>query len=695
MGDEQIVISSGPTLSPETVLSRTFTSAFRGFHPAEVRQFLKQVSDEMAAGAGREVELRRALQEALHRAAHPDLDEDTVTTVLGEHAARLLASARETAASIAGAAQAQADAVRRDAELRVARMREEAEGLLARRMAEADAATATITQAAETAARAVADQARAEAEAVIEEAKQQGREMVAEARQLRERMLGDLTRRRRATQLQVEQLRAARDRLLAAYDVVRRTADEATSELRAAEPEARLAAEAVALRGDEPDGPAELLPAAELPPAELPAAELPAASPAPPRALAPAAARALPALPTLAAPPEDRPVPAVAAPRARAASLTAPAARPASQSRDQPVPVSALFRRMAEAPPPPPPAPERPPLRPQTAADALARPTPARPVRATLPPPPAAAASPAARRASPRPAAQSELATMENPAVSVEDPPPARTSGNGDHRRDGPDSSVDRLFARIRADRQPPPSEASVQPAPARSAVLDPIAGEQARVRRDDLLDNVEAGLTRALKRILQDEQNEVLDRLRRLGPSDPGAVLPDAGPQTAAYRDAALPWLQQAARAGIGFASDPVPGSEAEGAYPPREAQADELAAQLVGPLGDRLGRALDGADDESVAAESLRAAYRQWKVQQVEAGARHAVVVAFSAGAFAATPDAAALQWLVDDDGHCPDCDDNALAGPTPKGQPFPTGQLHPPAHPGCRCVLVPPPS
>jgi hypothetical protein len=38
----------------------------------------------------------------------------------------------------------------------------------------------------------------------------------------------------------------------------------------------------------------------------------------------------------------------------------------------------------------------------------------------------------------------------------------------------------------------------------------------------------------------------------------------------------------------------------------------------------------------------------------------------------------------------GKCPDCDDNALE-PTVKGSDFPTGQPHPPAHPGCRCLLV----
>ena len=47
--------------------------------------------------------------------------------------------------------------------------------------------------------------------------------------------------------------------------------------------------------------------------------------------------------------------------------------------------------------------------------------------------------------------------------------------------------------------------------------------------------------------------------------------------------------------------------------------------------------------------------------------------------------------LQWVPADPGRCPDCDDNALE-PTLKGKAFPTGQPHPPAHPGCRCIVVP---
>jgi hypothetical protein len=110
---------------------------------------------------------------------------------------------------------------------------------------------------------------------------------------------------------------------------------------------------------------------------------------------------------------------------------------------------------------------------------------------------------------------------------------------------------------------------------------------------------------------------------------------------------------------------------------------------------LRERLARAVgraDDGDDATVIEEHLRAVYRQWKVQQVEECARHGALTAFNVGAFAATPPVAALQWLVDDDGHCPDCDDNALAGPTAPGEAFPTGQAHPPAHAGCRCVLAP---
>jgi hypothetical protein len=298
---------------------------------------------------------------------------------------------------------------------------------------------------------------------------------------------------------------------------------------------------------------------------------------------------------------------------------------------------------------------------------------------------------------------------METPAVSVDEAPingngNGNGNGHGNGRTDKPVTKVDDLFARIRADRStvpsPPSPPSPPEPVPpaasagVESSHLDPISSEHALARRDELLDEVEAGLTRALKRVLQDEQNELLDRLRRLGSASPSAeaVLPGSDDQRAGYRAVAVRWMEQAARAGVRFASDTSPGAGAEKADPSVGALADDLATAVVGPLRGRVARILDDADDQMAAAESVRAVYRQWKVQHVEESARHHLLVAFNLGAFTTAADGAVLQWLVDDQGHCPDCDDNALAGPTVKGQAFPTGQLHPPAHPGCRCLLVP---
>ena len=581
--------------------------------------------------------LRRELQEATERAAHPVLDEATVTGILGEHAAKLLAGARETAASIMAEAQQRADAVVREGEAMIARMRADADGLLARRSTEAD-----------TVADSIRVEAQAEARAIVDRATQQGKEMVGEARAVRERMLADLNKRRRQAQLQIEQLRAARDRLLAAYDVVRRTVEEATGELEAAEPEARLAAEAVGRRAEEleSDPQSERLAPERLTPAERPPVE---------RSRTPVTAGAPGRLP---------------------------------ERRDVPAPTTALFRRLDEALPA---HPEPPRLRPQTVAGSVAGrlPSPAAAVTVSpeLPPAPPPPPPPPPPPVEP----VSELATSEVPVITVD--PPAGV--------------IDDLFARMRADHPEPdaPTEPAPEPetrgesapateAPAPARAIDVVIGERALEGRDELLENLEAGLARALKRVLGDEQNEVLDALRRLGPAATDGVLPAADAQLAGYRDAAVPWLQQAVRAGAGFVSDPEIAT-GEAAVPAVDAPARVLATELVDPLRGRLTRALAAgadADDPSVAAESLRSTYRQWKVQQVEEVARHHVLAAFSLGAFAAAPPTATLQWLVDDDGHCPDCDDNALAGPTPKGETFPTGQLHPPAHPGCRCLLVP---
>jgi hypothetical protein len=96
---------------------------------------------------------------------------------------------------------------------------------------------------------------------------------------------------------------------------------------------------------------------------------------------------------------------------------------------------------------------------------------------------------------------------------------------------------------------------------------------------------------------------------------------------------------------------------------------------------------------DEQLVLIEALGAVYRECKTQRIETLAGDHVAAAFSRGAYVGTPEGRKSRWLVEDlEGPCADCDDNVLAGGVVKGEEYPTGQVHPPAHPGCRCVLVP---
>src|SRR3954453_6931684 len=240
MADDRIVISSEPGVTPDEVARRSFPVVFRGFDQDQVRRYLKKVSDELVAARERERELRETLDEARSTLAHPELDEATLTAALGEETTRILRSAREAAADMRTKAEERGARMVQEADEQGARLRLEAENVLARRVEEADEAAANIRAAAEADARQVHDRVQAELEA----AKARGREMIAEAQAVRERIIGDLARRRRAAQIQIEQLLAGRDRLLDTYQSVRGTLDDITSELAQAEDQARVAAEA-------------------------------------------------------------------------------------------------------------------------------------------------------------------------------------------------------------------------------------------------------------------------------------------------------------------------------------------------------------------------------------------------------------------------------------------------------------------
>jgi hypothetical protein len=97
-------------------------------------------------------------------------------------------------------------------------------------------------------------------------------------------------------------------------------------------------------------------------------------------------------------------------------------------------------------------------------------------------------------------------------------------------------------------------------------------------------------------------------------------------------------------------------------------------------------------GGDGHDALAEALAPVYREARSPRLEAVVTDALSAAHAEAAWRAAPATAPLRWIAEDaGGPCSDCDDNVLAGPLPKGEVFPTGQLYPPAHSGCRCLVV----
>jgi DivIVA domain-containing protein len=267
-------------------------------------------------------------------------------------------------------------------------------------------------------------------------------------------------------------------------------------------------------------------------------------------------------------------------------------------------------------------------------------------------------------------------------------------------------SDVDSLFARIRAGQgeddaggESTRAEAAGSPAAtARDTAIDltelaeplPVVtsgrtAEEWRKRRAEVIDPLVPSLVKRSKRTAQDDQNALLDGVRRhKGRPTAAQVLPsdeDVQKKWGGVLRAALDTAYGAGRTAAG--GEPSAATDE---------LADEAAAAVVFPLRERLTAAIDSGDEDATGlVERIGARYREWKNQSLERALQDALSFAWSRGAYDASPDGAVLQWIPLAEGRCSDCDDNALE-PTIKGQSFPTGQPYPPAHPGCRCLLVP---
>ncbi len=188
----------GHGLDPEAVEEIDFAKVRRGYEPESVRTRLREAAEEIRRLNAQVGSLSDRITE-LEVTPPETLESRRVAEALGDEATRVLQSATD-------AAQVQI---------------ERAEAEHARIVGEAEAAAA----------------------AIAEEGRERGKNMVVEAQTVRERILSDLARKRHEHRVEVEQLRVTRDRLLEALGIFRQGLDGWIEELVQAEPRAAAAAQ--------------------------------------------------------------------------------------------------------------------------------------------------------------------------------------------------------------------------------------------------------------------------------------------------------------------------------------------------------------------------------------------------------------------------------------------------------------------
>jgi DivIVA domain-containing protein len=606
--------------SPDAVASASFSTTRRGYDQTEVRDLLRMVAAEMARLQEREKFLERELRSA-QRSTNPAvaLDEEVVTRMLGEEAARILQTAREAASQIKIRSEDAGARMLREATDEAQRLREEAEVEAARRRQDASA----------------------DAESELVMAKQQGREMVNEARAYRERVLSELARRRELARQQIEQLMHGRDRLLQAFERSRLVAVDVMAELTPL---------------GEPSEYVNLSPTTGPVPLMIPNQRAPRE-------------------------PIESPVPV---------TVEAPADPPAD------IEIDVVFEETVDT------------------GDAVDT-APADPV----PHDDAVDNTVVLMRE------MHEIHEHDERDDSRQAAPVVALFGNDDDNEtesadDGPHGSVDDLFARLRAARADAVVERAQQPEGADTdtdneqtvslTIVDPAVfqaspeaplveealDDTAFGQRDASLTPIIVACARKLKRVLADEQNEILHTLRRHEPVRTiDTILPWQTEQASRYAAAVLPDLDKAAL--IGAASiDQGSAKEHKGAVNragATKSAVEALTTTIVAPLRERLERAVAEAEgDNTELATTVRGIYREWKTQRIDEHLDNVARTAFGRGALAAVLPGTKVCWMVDPNGPaCPDAEDNALAGALPAGQQFPTGHDSAPAHEGCRCMLA----
>jgi len=665
--------------SPNAIAAATFSTVRRGFDPNEVRGLLRTVSGELTRLQDRERQLERevaALKQAQIAPTLP-LDEETLTSMLGEETARVIATAREAAMSIRTRAEEGATRLLREAAEEAATTRSQAELEAAKRLQEAQI----------------------EAQMHLEAARAQGRDMANEAREYRERVLADVGRRRELARMQLLQVNSGRERLMQAFE------------------RARLVAVDVLVEVDELGGEPE-----ELVNLALTTGPVPVMVPRPS-----VASSTLPALT-----PNPKPVDPAAKPSTAAAVTDAGPVRGETSSEQAEAGVSssvAMYNATDE---------DEDGVVPN--ADEVAT----HPDVATG----TDDVDEQAGTADTGIDADGEMSLLDNSTVdnstvdnstvdnstveevtveevTVEEHGPMASvvslfageldSRSADRTQSQSRVAVDQLFAKLKVAKaeeiardveQSVAAPTSIRQAPKKRSATEsshdagevPVGStgpEDVSVfeHRDELLAALTASVARKLKRVLADEQNEVLDVLRRKEPvCDLDTLVPLEPEHARSYAQVIHDDLYTAATGGAKF-SDP--------SGDPQRRIADagiintllaEVEEAVVQPLRERLYAAVAAQSSNDKLGQTVRGIYREWKTSVLDFAAADLAASAYARGVAAVLVPGTAVSWIISPaNPACGECSTNAAAGVVQFGDAFPTGDLSSPAHLGCRCLIV----
>ena len=625
--------------SPSAVAGASFPTTRRGFDQSEVRDFLRMVSAELSRLQERERFLERELadQQGAVSLVPGELDEERIAELLGEETARIIQAAREAATKLRNRAEETAQRLIRDATDDATRIREEAELEAAR----------------------VRQDAEADAENEILMAKQQGRDMVDEARAYRERVLADIARRRELAREQIEDLYHGRERLIQAFERARIAADDVLGDLEDAADEP---SEFVNLANS--TGPVPLVVQDDAPVVTLPTAtafyDQDRDDDVDPRVLRHPSMDAVDhGTPVVETRIVETPSVEVAEDAVVDSADTVVDETVVEPVVDEAVAEETIVEDVVEAP--------------TNVVQLFAK----------------------------TEAVETVDAAETIETIETVEPAP---------RASRPAPSTDDIFAKLRrASAEMVAKEASKEAAasakepkvpsvPVARSIAETVGTVSAFESRDEILVPLILTMGRKAKRVLADEQNQILDVLRGKKPVKTlDAIVGPKAEHTKRYVSALSASIKSAAVAGA--RSMQTSGSKASdrelGDLVAEQMKAIEetIVTSIVEPLRERLSRSISQSDDNVELSKLVRTLYREWKSQLVDEQIDDLAYAAYGRGALAGlTPDSKVC-WKYDPAGPaCPDAEDNSLAGAISAGDAFPTGHTHAPAHSGCRCVIVP---